>query len=180
MARTEIRIAGFGGQGVITAGYILAKAVSIYDGKYAVMTQSYGPEARGGACRSDIIVSDAQIDFPKSTRPDVLVALSMDAFNKFSGEVRDGGMIIYNQDLVQISEDERREGIEYVPIPASSTATELGTQVVSNIVMLGALIETTGIATRAAVETSLKERFNRYIETNLKALERGFEHAAER
>jgi len=110
LARTEIRIAGFGGQGVITAGYILANSASIHDDKHAVMTQSYGPEARGGACRSDAIISDAQIDYPKTTRPDVLVAMSLDAFNMYNREVRDGGMVIYDEDLVTRVKDRIRAG----------------------------------------------------------------------
>jgi 2-oxoglutarate ferredoxin oxidoreductase subunit gamma len=177
LARTEIRIAGFGGQGVITAGYILANAASIHDDKHAVMTQSYGPEARGGACRSDAIISDAQIDYPKTTRPDVLVAMSLDAFNKYNREVRDGGVVIYDEDLVQMPEDEKRKGVRYVPVPASRTASELGTTLVANIVMLGALLRLTGISSKAALESSIKDRFTRYIETNLKALDKGIELA---
>ena len=180
MARTEIRIAGFGGQGVITAGYILANSASIHDDKHAVMTQSYGPEARGGACRSDAIISDAQIDYPKTTRPDVLVAMSLDAFNMYNREVRDGGMVIYDEDLVQIPDDDKREDIKYVPVPASRTASELGNTLVSNIVMLGALLKLTDISNKAALENSIKDRFTRYIETNLKALEKGIELADEK
>jgi 2-oxoglutarate ferredoxin oxidoreductase subunit gamma len=177
LARTEIRIAGFGGQGVITAGYILANAASIHDDNHAVMTQSYGPEARGGACRSDAIISDAPIDYPKTTRPDILVAMSLDAFNNFNREVRDGGMVIYDEDLVQIPEEEKREGVRYVPVPASRTASELGTTLVSTIIMLGALLRLTGITSKAALESSIKDRFTRYIEANLKALEKGIELA---
>src|SRR5437764_13331799 len=100
---TELRIAGFGGQGVILSAIVLGKAASIYQGAFATMTQSFGPEARGGACSAQLIVSDAPILYPYVTQPDILVVMSQEAFGKFAPELKDGGILIVEQDLVRVS-----------------------------------------------------------------------------
>src|SRR5271157_4991519 len=99
--RTEIRLAGEGGQGMILAGIILAEAAAIYDGKQAVQSQSYGPEARGGASKSEVIISDGPIDYPKVTQCDALLAMTQEACNKYSHDLKEGGILLVDSDLVK-------------------------------------------------------------------------------
>ena len=101
MTRTEIRLSGFGGQGIVLAAYILGKAAALYDHKHATMTQNYGPESRGGACSGQVIISDAPVSYPHLTQPNVVVAMSQEAFTKYSGEAADGGLLLIDEDLVQ-------------------------------------------------------------------------------
>jgi 2-oxoglutarate ferredoxin oxidoreductase subunit gamma len=175
MSRHELRIAGFGGQGVITAGYVLASAASIHEGKHALMTQSYGPEARGGACKADIIISDEPIDYPKTSSLDYLVALSVDAYTMFNEEVREGGAIIYDGGLVSIPDAHRKRGVSFHGVPAAEVAEELGSPLSANMVMLGSLLRVTGVVGPDAVREAIRERFPRRAAVNLEALERGRE-----
>lgn len=177
MSRYELRVAGFGGQGVITAGYVLANAASIHEGKHALMTQSYGPEARGGACRADVIISDAPIDYPKVSELDCLVALSVDAYSMFGDEVREGGVVIYDDGLVSIPEDRRKRGVGYHGVPAASIAKELGSPLSANMVVLGSTLEVTGVVGPESLREAIKTRFPRYVDVNLEAFERGREAA---
>src|SRR5512136_2327458 len=101
--RTEIRLAGEGGQGMILAGIILAEAAAIYDGKLAVQTQSYGPEARGGASKSEVVISDGEIDHPEVLSADVVLTLSQEAFKKFGSGVKPGGLLIVDSERVDSS-----------------------------------------------------------------------------
>src|SRR3989304_3127627 len=98
--KTEIRIAGLGGQGVILAGYILGKTASIYSNKHATLTQSYGPESRGSACSAQVILSDSEIFYPALIKPDILLVMSQEAETKFSGQVKKEGIILYDSSLV--------------------------------------------------------------------------------
>ena len=178
--RMEIRFAGFGGQGVITAGYVLANAAFIYDGLHAVMTQSYGPEARGGACKADIIVSPDAIDYPKTSNVDYLVALSLDAYVTFRDQVRPGGVVIYEEDLVDIPEGERLPGVRYYPVPALEAARELGAPLAANMVMLGVVQAVSGAVSLDALKEAVVERFPRFRDVNLRAVDRGVELAESR
>jgi 2-oxoglutarate ferredoxin oxidoreductase subunit gamma len=173
MSRHELRIAGFGGQGVITAGYVLASAASIHEGKHALMTQSYGPEARGGACKADVIISDVPIDYPKTSRVDCFVALSVDAYAMFNGEVREGGAIIYDDSLVSIPEPHRIRRVSFYGVSAAEVAAELGSSLSANMVILGSLVGVTGVVGLDAVREAIRERFPRRAAVNLEALERG-------
>jgi 2-oxoglutarate ferredoxin oxidoreductase subunit gamma len=175
VTRREIRIAGFGGQGVITAGYVLANAAAIHDGQYALMTQSYGPEARGGSCKSDIIISDEPIDYPKISSPDCLVAMSIDAFVTFVGSVMDRGVVVYEDSLVDISKNYMDSNKKYHGIPAVATANDLGNPLAANMVMLGAVQVFTGAVKAEALAASISDRFPKRKELNLKALQRGIE-----
>jgi len=175
--RYEIRIAGFGGQGVITAGYVLANATSIHDVNYALMSQSYGPEARGGACKSDVIVSNEPIDYPKTGRIDCLVALSIDAYSTFYRSVKPQGTIIYEENLVEIPKEQKRENVKYHAIPAVEKAKEIGNVLTANMIMLGALQEITGKVNFEALRSSVIDRFPKYKDINLLALEKGVELA---
>lgn len=176
MSRFEVRVAGFGGQGVITTGYVLANAACIYDNKYALMTQSYGPEARGGSCKADVIISDEPIDYPKISDLDCLMVLSANAYNKFNEDSRKGGVVIYEDSLVSIPEADRQQ-ISYRGISAVEEAHALGNPLSMNMVMLGATLEITGVVSSESVREAIRERFPKYAEVNLKALDRGRELA---
>jgi len=175
--RKEIRVAGFGGQGVITAGYVLANAAAIYGGLHGLMTQSYGPEARGGACKADIIVSSDPIDYPKMSSVDFLVVLSLDAYTTFRNSVRPGGAVIYEESLVDIPDEEKAAGITYYPVPALGAAQELGNPLTANMVMLGAVQALTGAVSLEALKGAVSDRFPRFRDLNLKAVDAGVELA---
>ena len=104
MPLTEIRVAGFGGQGVILSAIVLGKACSIHQGQYATMTQNFGPEARGGACSAQLILSDTPVLYPYVTQPDIMVVMSQEAYVKFRPELKDGGTLIIERDLVRVSD----------------------------------------------------------------------------
>ncbi len=173
MPRFEVRIAGFGGQGVVTAGYVLGQSACLFDAKNATMTQSYGPEARGGACRSEVVISDEAIDFPKLIKPDVLVAMSQEAYLLYDDDVKDGGTIILDEDLVSLKE--KKKGIKYFKVPANRTAEQLGNRIIANVVMLGAIVALTKVLSVEAMKKAVEARWPRYSELNLKALEKGIE-----
>ncbi|TRO54209.1 hypothetical protein E2P71_04690 [Candidatus Bathyarchaeota archaeon] len=175
--RVEIRVAGFGGQGVITAGYVLANAAAIYGGLHGLMTQSYGPEARGGACKADIIVSGDPIDYPKASCVDFLVALSLDAYTTFRASVRPGGAVIYEESLVDIPDREKTPGIRYYPVPALGAAQELGNPLAANMVMLGAVQALTGAVSPEALKGAVSDRFPKFKDLNLRAVDKGVELA---
>jgi len=173
MARFEVRIAGFGGQGVVTAGYVLGQSACLYDGKNATMTQSYGPEARGGACRSEVVVSDEEIDFPKIIEPDVLVAMSQEAYQLYCHDVKSRGTIIFDEDLV--SPYEKKKGIKYFEVPATRIAEQLGNRIIANVVLLGAITSLTKVVSVEAIKKAVEARWPKFTELNLKALEKGIE-----
>ncbi len=174
MQLTEIRIAGFGGQGVILSAVVLGKAASIYQGAYATMTQNFGPEARGGACSAQLVVSDSPVLYPYVTQPDILVVMLQEAYVRFGSELKDGGIMIVEQDLVRVS-DIKKE-IQVYSVPATRIAEELGKRMVLNSVMVGFFTAITHLldsdAVRKAVADSVPPSFR---ELNLKAFERGFE-----
>jgi len=171
-SRYSVRIAGFGGQGVITMGYVLARAASLHHDLNALMVQSYGPAARGGSCRADVILSETPIDYPKTGSVDALVAISLDSYSSFSESVKEGGVIIYDSDLVEINE--KREMVSYYGISALETAKKLGNSLSANMVMLGAVQAITGQVTLEALKLSIKNRFPRSVDLNIRALEEGF------
>jgi 2-oxoglutarate ferredoxin oxidoreductase subunit gamma len=177
MRLTEIRIAGFGGQGVILSAIVVGKAVSIYQGGHATMTQNFGPESRGGACSAQVVLSDSPILYPYVTRPDVLVAMSQEAYTRFVPELKPGGILLVEQDLVRLAG--LPEGIRVHGVPATRLAEELGRKMVLNIVMVGFFASVTGLvdeqALRSAVEDSVPPAFR---ELNLRAFQKGFEYGA--
>jgi 2-oxoglutarate ferredoxin oxidoreductase subunit gamma len=159
--RTEIRIGGFGGQGVILAGIILGKAASIFDENEAVQTQSYGPEARGGASKCEVVVSDDEIDYPKVQSPDILVAMSNEALIKYIVDLKDEGTLIVDPDTTDI-EDVRdfidQHNIKVFKAPATKTANdEIGLKIVANIVMVGAITKITGVISENAAVEAIKD-----------------------
>jgi 2-oxoglutarate ferredoxin oxidoreductase subunit gamma len=173
MTKHEVRIAGMGGQGVVTAGYILGKSACLHDGKNAIMSQSYGPEARGGACKSEVVISDGEIDYPKVVQPSVFVVISQEAYSRYCDDICEGGTIILDEDLV--TPGEMKEGVRYFRVPATRIAEQLGNKVVANVVMLGAFQGLTGIVSMDSVKKAVTEMWPRFTELNIRALERGRE-----
>ncbi len=175
MRLTEIRVAGFGGQGVILSAIVIGKAASINQGGYATMTQSFGPEARGGACAAQVILDQEPILYPYVTQPDILVIMSQEAYTKFAGEVKDGGLLIVEQDLVRV--DNVKPGVRLFSVPATRLAEELGKRMVLNIVMVGFFAAVTNLldpkALRDAVLDSVPPSFR---DLNAKAFDKGFEY----
>jgi 2-oxoglutarate ferredoxin oxidoreductase subunit gamma len=173
---TEIRISGFGGQGVGLAGHIIGKALAIYDGKEAVMTQSYGPEARGGASSANIVADEQPIDYPFVQHPDILIALSQEAYTKFRPTTKPEAVILIDQGLVEPFEDD-----EPFSIPATQLAEELGQRIVTNIVMLGFFTAVTKLVSRNAMEEAIKTSIkSKFVDLNMKAFAKGFDYAAEK
>ena len=168
--RTEIRLAGEGGQGMILAGIILAEAASIYDGRQAVQTQSYGPEARGGASKSEVVIAAGEIDHPEVLAADALVALSQEAFTKYAPGLKPGGLLIVDSDKV------RGAPTSAIQVPVERLALETtGKAITANTVALGLLVGLTGVVSRQALEKAVTARAPRGTEElNRKALEAGF------
>jgi 2-oxoglutarate ferredoxin oxidoreductase subunit gamma len=175
MRLTEIRVVGFGGQGVILSAIVLGKAASIYDNGFATMTQNFGPEARGGACSAQLILSDQPVLYPYVTRPDIMVVMSQEAYNRFAPELKPEGLLIVEEDLVRVSNLNNDKRV--YSIPATRIAEELGKRMVLNSVMVGFFTAVTRLlsadAVRKAVADSVPASFR---ELNLKAFERGFEY----
>jgi 2-oxoglutarate ferredoxin oxidoreductase subunit gamma len=170
--RHEIRFSGFGGQGIILSAVILGRAAALYDNKYAVQTQVYGPEARGGASMSAVIIDDHPILFPKVVNPDIFVIMSQQGFEKYGADAPDAAMMLVDSDLVH-----SRPSCTCYEIPTTSEAKSgLGRVIVANIVMLGALVAITGVVSREAIEKAVLDSVPKGTEElNVKALRRGFE-----
>ncbi len=172
--KKEIRIAGFGGQGVILAGFIIGKAACVFseEGYNAVQSQSYGPEARGGAARSEVIISDEKIGYPRPTSVDLFIAMAQEAFDTYGKDIREDTMVIIEPDLVPNHDI----GQPVYKIRAQKIAEDLGNKIVTNIAMVGGV---TGIydffpeeAMKKAVIDSVPKRF---VDLNVKAFEKGLE-----
>jgi 2-oxoglutarate ferredoxin oxidoreductase subunit gamma len=168
--RKEIRICGFGGQGVITTAVILGKAAAVFDNLTACQIQSYGPEARGGAARAEVIIADGSIGYPGVSEADILVAMSQEAFKRYGREVKAGGLIIVDPDMV-FSWDLPQT---VHPVRSTRIAEDLGNPVVANIVMLGALVALTrAVSPEAILAATLASVPARFQELNREALEAG-------
>jgi 2-oxoglutarate ferredoxin oxidoreductase subunit gamma len=172
--RIEIRLAGEGGQGMILAGVILAEAAAVYDGKNAVQTQSYGPEARGGASKAEVVISDSEIDYPEVIRADALVALSQEACDRYASNLKKDGLLIVDRDKVG-----RIPVTSAVRAPVTALAESVsGRAITANVVALGLLVGLTGVVSREAVESAVSARAPKGTEQiNLAALAAGFEEA---
>ncbi len=174
----EIRISGFGGQGVIRCGYIIGRIAALYDDKHATLTQSFGPEARGSACSAQILVDAEPIRYPYLTQPDTVVAMSQEAYDKFGSDLVEGGLLLIDEDLVKPTPSDRERRM--YAIPSTRIAEELGNRIAGNIVMLGFFTAIAGIvsvdAARKALPSSVPERF---IDLNLAAFEKGYEYGVE-
>ena len=173
---SEIRFGGVGGQGIVLAGRLLGKAASLFDGKDAVVTQSYGPEARGGASRADVVISDESVDYPFVRKADVLAVFFQEAYIMFRPTLREGGLLLADDMLVQPAD----EDVDLRRVPATKIAEDLGTRMAANVVMLGYLVGATGIVSRESIEEAIRTTVKpRIVELNLKALATGMELAQE-
>jgi 2-oxoglutarate ferredoxin oxidoreductase subunit gamma len=156
MERCRIIFAGSGGQGIITAAIILAEAAVLYEGLDAVQSQSYGPEARGGSCRSDVIIADSGILFPKVIQPNVLVCLSQEAYNRFSGFIRPGGLLLTDSHYIK---QEKKVDAKQVELDMyEEVMDKIGTPIVLNICMIGVLIHLTQLVKLESIIKVLERR----------------------
>jgi len=169
--RWEARLAGAGGQGLITAGIILAEA-AVLAGRNAVQTQSYGPESRGGASRAEVVISDGEIDYPKVIRPDVLLVMTPEACRRYLGGLKEGGLLVADQDLV---DDIPPGPYRVVRVPITRIAREeAGREIVANIVALGVLVALTEVVSEEVLERAVLARVPKGTEElNRKALRAG-------
>ena len=179
VGRYEVRIGGFGGQGVVTMAVVLGETASLYDNKFVVQTQSYGPEARGGASRSEVVISDEEVDYPKVIAPDVFIAMSRAAYLEYIEGLKDDGILILDQDLVQV-ESNLPDSVKIYSIPATRIADEqVGNKQATNVVMLGAFAVITKVLSIDGLKKRIEERWPRFKESNLKALELGMKAGEE-
>jgi 2-oxoglutarate ferredoxin oxidoreductase subunit gamma len=159
--RKDIRIAGFGGQGIILAGIVIGKAAALHDGLYAVQTQSYGPEARGGASKTEVVVSDNEVDYPKVQNPDIFVAMSHTALVAYLVDLKDGGILIVDPDVIleeEVIPFVKKHNIKLYKAPATRTAAdEIGLKIVANIVMIGAITRITKVVSEEAARAAIAE-----------------------
>jgi 2-oxoglutarate ferredoxin oxidoreductase subunit gamma len=176
MSRIEVRLSGFGGQGIVSAAHILGKAASLYDRKFASLKPSYGPESRGGACAADIIIDDEPISYPRLVRPDILVALSQPAFAKYGPNVAPDGVLITETELVTV--DGQCPAARQLTISAARLADSLGKRIVANMVVLGFVAATCSVVTSQALREAIAVSVPRGTEElNLKAFELGMAQA---
>jgi len=176
MQLTDIRISGFGGQGVIMCASVIGRAASIVENGYATMTQNFGPEARGGACSAQLILSPTPVLYPYVAHPDLMVLMSQEAYVKFSKDIKPGGTIIIEQDLVRVQELNVPD-VRVFAIPATRIAEELGKKMVQNVVMTGFFGAISGLlqreSLRKAIEDSVPAAF---AELNRRAFDAGYDY----
>src|SRR5690242_1042315 len=153
MPVTELRIAGFGGQGVIMAASIIGKAACLYQNGFSTMVQNFGPEARGGACSAGLIVSDQPVLYPYVTEPEIMVVLSQEAFTKFGGEISPNGILLIEQDLVRLTN--LKTSVRVYSIPATRLAEDLGKRMMLNIVMVGFFAAVTNLVDTEALKKAV-------------------------
>ncbi len=175
MKSVEMRVAGFGGQGVVLAGMVIGRAATIYDTKHVTLTQSFGPEARGSSCSVQLIISPEPILYPYLTQIDILVAMSQEAYTKFIPDLRPAGLLLYEQDLIRL--DPPRSDVKALGIPATRFAEELGRRLVLNMVMVGFVTGLAGITDPEAVRKSVVDSVPKGTEAlNKAAFEKGLEY----
>ena len=172
--RYEVRLSGSGGQGLILAGVILAEAIGVGDGKNAVQTQSYGPEARGGASRADVVVSPGHIYYPKTMKLDLLLALTQEACDKYYPDMKPDGLLIVDSTIVTQIPTKKFFGFPFVRLARE----EIGHAMVANVIALGAITELTGVVSKESIKNAVLSRAPKGTEEkNQKALELGFKIA---
>ncbi|HUX05935.1 MAG TPA: 2-oxoacid:acceptor oxidoreductase family protein [Acidobacteriota bacterium] len=174
--RIEIRLSGSGGQGMVLGAIILAEAAAIFEGKNATQSQSYGPEARGGSSKSDVVLSDGAIEYPKATKLDILLAMTQESCDKYCCDLRPGGLLIVDEDYVtNLPETDGR----IVKLPIMRLAAEsVGKKVVANIVALGALVELTGVVSEESLRKAVLAKVPKGTEElNTRALQVGIKAA---
>ncbi len=175
---TEIRFSGFGGQGIIRCGLITGKALSLFDNKHATMTQSFGPEARGSACSSQLVVSDQRVLYPYIDAPHILVAMSQEAYDKYEPELRDDGVLLLDKDLVKPKDT--RDSIKLYAVPSTRFAESLGNRIIANLVMLGFFTAITGTVSEEAMKKAIPGFVpERFLELNKRAFHKGHDYGRE-
>ena len=171
MSRTEIRITGFGGQGVVLSGYIIGRACSIHANKHATMIQSFGPEARGSACSATLAVSQTRVLYPYIRRPDIFVVMSTEGYDNYRNELKDEGILVYEKNLVH---PDFKDGQPAFGVPSTRIAESLGRSIVQNIVMLGFFTAATQLVSREEMREAVKASVPPGTEDlNLKAFDAG-------
>ncbi len=175
--RRELRISGFGGQGVVLSGEIVGKAASIYDNGFATLTQSYGPEARGGSCTAEVVISDEPVSYPYVVSPEVVIILAQEAYHKYASNLSQDTLVIIDPDLVKPGPPQKSR---LLSVPVTHMAREMGRPVVANIIMLGFLAAVSdlvpGEALRKSVLSSVPDGTQEF---NLKAFEAGYSYGTE-
>lgn len=172
--RTEVKLSGFGGQGIILGGYIIGKAAAIYSDLHAAMIQSYGPEARGGACSSEVVIEDREISYPSVEKPDIFVLMSQEAYELSKPLIKEETQVLVDEDLVKL--DEGQVG-RISAIPTLKFAEDLGRKIVANIVMLGFFTSVTELFTKDAMKEAVLSTVPEHTrELNEKAFEKGYDH----
>jgi 2-oxoglutarate ferredoxin oxidoreductase subunit gamma len=172
--RTEIRITGFGGQGVVLSGHVIGHACAVNAGMHATMIQSFGPEARGSACSTTLAVSDTEVLYPYIGRPDVFVVMSSEGYEKFGNELKDDGILVYEKDLVKVQPKPSQQSYG---VSSTRIAEELGRAIVQNIVMLGFFAAVTRLVSQEATRNAVKESVPPGTEDlNLRAFDAGWEY----
>jgi len=176
MSRYEVRIAGLGGQGIVTAGVMIGRGASVFGGKNVTLAQSYGPESRGGASKVEVIVSDEKINYPKLRKPNIVAVMSQEAYQKNIGDLNGDTIVVVDPDMVQ--EDQLNHTARTYRVPATRIAERLGKKIVSNMVMVGAIIGLTDMVDTAAVEKAIAKYTPRGTEQlNLTAFKNGYDLA---
>ncbi len=169
----EIRIAGFGGQGVVLSGVVLGRAAALYAGKEVTLMQSYGPEARGGSCKTELVLSDEKIDYPLTDSPSVLVAMNRESLDKFSSQMNAGGILLYDSTYIEPFEN---PALEVFPVPGTRIAEELGSRIVANMVMLGSLVALVDMVSLEDLNKAVAEMVPPHtLKLNTEAVEKGYE-----
>jgi 2-oxoglutarate ferredoxin oxidoreductase subunit gamma len=177
-SRTEIRLSGFGGQGLVLAGIVIGRAAAVHEGRNAVLAQSYGPESRGGASCAELVLADGPIDYPHVVAPDVVLVLSQEAYSTYGRSRPEGAVLVAEQDLVQLDPEE--EGKRVLRAPFTAMAEKLGRRLVLNMVAVGFVAGATGVvspeALRAAIEAAVPPGTEAL---NLRAFDAGLARAQE-
>jgi 2-oxoglutarate ferredoxin oxidoreductase subunit gamma len=169
--RHEIRFSGFGGQGIILSAVIIGRAAVMYDNKFAVQTQVYGPEARGGASMSQVVIDDEQILYPKVAIPDIYVIMSQEGFEKYGASAHESAIMLIDSTLVH-----SRPKCKYIEVPATGEAKATLKVIVANIVMLGALVSATHVVSEESLKKAILDSVPKGTEDlNLKAMQLGLE-----
>ena len=175
MTTTEIRFSGFGGQGIIRCALIAGKALALFDNRHATMNQSFGPEARGSACSSQLVVSKDRVLYPYITTPEILISMSQEAYDLYEPELRKTGILIIDNDLVKPKPV--RNKIKQYTVPSTRFAEELGNRIFANLVMLGFFTAVTKIVTPEAMKKALPGLVpDRFLALNIKAFDKGYDY----
>ena len=176
MSRFEVRIAGLGGQGIVTAGVMIGRAASVFGGKNVTLAQSYGPESRGGASKVEVIVSDEKINYPRLRKPSLVAIMSQEAYQKNISDLTGDTIVIIDPDMIQ--EDQLNHTARTYRVPATRIAEGLGKKIVSNMVIVGAIIGLTNMVNTASVEKAIAKYTPRGTEQlNLTAFKNGYDFA---